>query len=351
VAEQPLAFKLAVSSNKEFVWVCGSEKEKAEWVEAIERCIAVYRESESARLEQLQQQQVGASGTGKVAAEEELSEEDWQLTFTNSETLTFKTRETIISERSTNSVFFRIVKGSVSCQQLLSGDASSENSTGGGGNKSNSGIEKPIGLFQLGVGAVFGFDAFFGRFRPAWSVVANEETTVVCIEISFISRLLRLDAALSVKFYRMLAYSLSQQLKTLESQSFSSILSPPSATVGGSVANLNNNNSPNMGSGASATTAPTDEVSDFRRIFSDLVTDHLLKEYTNVVYNRVLKYTGTLYVTSQHLCFYSKVFGVKKQKQLPLNNISKIEKREGTNSIAITKHKVGEETPALLLVR
>lgn len=351
VPERPTAFRLTASKAKEYIYVCATEQERDDWIREIQKCISTYQEAESARFEQLRQNNAPGTTSPTIStnsgdslpstissANDELDDDDWGLVFTNSQTQGFNPGQMILSETTTNLVFFRIIKGQVSCEH------------------------KGVPLFQIGEGQVFGYDAFFGRFVPSWSVRASGDSELVlnCIEVSFIARLLRLDSALALKFYRTLAVNLARELRALETHAASKNQPPESPSqsraslpVLAGQGNTNNNTTTSN----TTNTKPTEKVVDksleqFRKVFPDLQTDRLLKSFQNVTYNRVLKYSGDLFVTSHHMCFYSKVFGVKKQKELPLTNISAIVKSDTIpNAIAVTKQKIGSKDPVLLLVK
>eukprot|EP01116_Phalansterium_solitarium_P015042 TRINITY_DN3305_c0_g2_i7.p1 TRINITY_DN3305_c0_g2~~TRINITY_DN3305_c0_g2_i7.p1 ORF type:complete len:1004 (+),score=213.10 TRINITY_DN3305_c0_g2_i7:1668-4679(+) len=192
-------FQVLVLYDGEYTLGAPTDADRALWMQELDRCSLlrrpVFRDAPASEAQRV--------------TEARLSERDWQLILGHAQHFSFPMNETILpaGTSSSSDTIYRVMKGRVRLERQ------------GTAAEATSGSESKVyTLARLPDGAVFGESAVLDRPPAQYAVVADAEQVVVAaIELAFVAQIIRVHPSVAVKFFRHLAYSLTQRLTALPS--------------------------------------------------------------------------------------------------------------------------------------
>lgn len=265
----------------------------------------------------------------------ELSDREWKLLMTRAKVVEYKQDQKVITQDISNSSLFKI----------KSGKCRVEKTTHEG---------KRLTLVTLTEGAYFGDTSVLPAMSKATADVICDTSTaeIAVIEVSVLLELLKTDPVLAMRFFRQLANTLANRLKSLHSGP----AAPPSPSSGSlSSANAPQSNKfhekrkrsessgeihipPPAGAASAAAIAATiaakEEVHveedsksqvdhDYVDKF-DLPSGEVLITSMSATLRGVMKKYAQLYLSQRYLCFEAKVF-VTSRDVIPLERVTRLE--------------------------
>eukprot|EP01114_Cavostelium_apophysatum_P015009 TRINITY_DN4008_c0_g1_i4.p1 TRINITY_DN4008_c0_g1~~TRINITY_DN4008_c0_g1_i4.p1 ORF type:complete len:1425 (+),score=391.51 TRINITY_DN4008_c0_g1_i4:717-4991(+) len=233
-------------------------------------------------------------GRGNIATDiNSLSAREWDLLLTNAHPVVYNRDDVIFEEGSVNHRLYRVKKGTFRVEKK--------------GKDGNS-----VLLTKISPPAMFGEMSFLGTNTSA-SIIADENKAELWVlEINIVKKLFDSDPDLFRTFYQYLATILAKRLKNM------------SSTKSGESPSQNSSEAEVLRS-SSSSSRPEDVK--FQRRFKLDRSEIIIKDY-NCAYRHI---SGHLFLSKQHISFYSKVFGLKKKKLFALSVIKTIMKSKKTD--------------------
>ncbi|KAL6078425.1 Serine/threonine-protein kinase 4 [Balamuthia mandrillaris] len=256
------------------------------------------------------------SSTGEMG----MTARDWQLLLTGAKLVTFKKGEIILKEGDQNDSLYRVKSGRLRVEKAINASK----------NKADDEETSKL-LTLLGPERIFGEMSVIRRLAGATATVrADVDSELHVIECEWMKKLFLTEPGLSKRVYYCVCLRLANRLRQLPLTSTSSFAEEmgDEITESGRVRAVRENEDEK-------------ETNDrkFRRRFGLTNQEEVvIKEYPCCM-KRVIVYHGQLFISSQHLCFFSSVFGHRKSVVIPFRDIKAVEATSREIIISTNKKK------------
>ncbi|PRP84669.1 hypothetical protein PROFUN_07919 [Planoprotostelium fungivorum] len=278
-------------NRRRFVFIANSDEDKLEWVQATREVCEGLNEREKKRQE--------AYASSNQTAEGDLTSDDWTLLMTNSKRKNFSRGEVIIKADSRNHSLVRIVSGQA--RAVLNRNTSYSTD------------------FVIYSGTAFGYRSFVGdgTGMQTRDIVADTDVVVEVVEVSFVLRLFQVEPQVAGRFYGTAARTFERRLRSMEEEK--------------------RQNSVVEEKTESSETEGLKKNALFLQLFPELADENILRAYY-CTFRRNITHYGRIYITQNYIAFWAnRMFGVTKQKTIPLSAVVKIEKEK--SYLEITRSK------------
>jgi serine/threonine protein kinase/CRP-like cAMP-binding protein len=268
----------------------------------------------------------------------DLNERDWRLLLAGAKVASFPNGTYLFHEGDINESLYRIKSGTCRVEKMLP-------------NAAGTGKEYKV-LVKLGVDAMFGEMSVLSRdARTSAAIVADsDDVDVHVIDVDFINDLFLTEPGLKQRFFYNICLKIVGMIKKLTTAP-----PPPSSSTSAAPPNRSALSSSSSGAGeasaapaaaaaaaAAAASAAPDEDADkdalIRTTFGLPSSEILIDQYECSA-RLIVKQHGTLYVSSNFICFRSKVFGKVTKIVIPVADVSDVQRSDATTLVLTTRTK------------
>ena len=232
----------------------------------------------------------------------ELTERDWAILLTGAREVQYKKDQKVIEQGFPNSSLFKIKSGKCRVEKEASDGTRST-------------------LVTLQAGAYFGDTSVLPMMRTATAdVICDTQTAEIhVIEVTILFEILKTDPALAMRFFRQLARTLANRLRSLHQ-------TPATKAIEKKKRSESSGELPTIKApeGDDATNNKVNVDNSYCDKFDLPPGEVIIKEMTAGLRGVIKKY-GHLYLSQKFLCFEAHVFGMASKEVIPLERVSKVE--------------------------
>jgi CRP-like cAMP-binding protein len=235
----------------------------------------------------------------------ELTERDWAILMTGAREVQYKRDQKVIEQGLPNSSLFKIKSGKCRVEKETA--------------------EGRVNLVTLPPGAYFGDTSVLPMMRTATAdVIADTPTAEInVIEVSILFEILKTDPALAMRFFRQLARTLANRLRSLHQT--------PAANKQHAIADKKRRSestgelNPLKPEGEDEIDNKSSNIDNSYCDKFDLPPGEVIIKEMSAGLRGVIKKYGHLFLSQKFLCFEAHVFGMASKETIPLERISKVE--------------------------
>jgi CRP-like cAMP-binding protein len=244
----------------------------------------------------------------------ELTERDWAIFMTGAREVQYKRDQKVIEQGLPNTSLFKIKSGKCRVEKETA--------------------EGRVTLVTLPPGAYFGDTSVLPMMRTATAdVIADTPTAEInVIEVSILFEILKTDPALAMRFFRQLARTLANRLRSLHQTPAAKAVTTDKKKEIASSAPPASGHGASASGGSSSSTKPEGE-DDIDMVLGDnsycdkfdLPPGEVVIKEVSAGLRGVIKKYGHLYLSQKFLCFEAHVFGMASREVIHLERVTKVE--------------------------
>jgi len=239
----------------------------------------------------------------KLGQPTELNERDWSLILAGANPEQFQKDDLIVQEGTYNRCIYRIKKGTVRVERVENG--------------------RTVILTTMNPGQMFGEMSVLTQSKTSATIRADASPTEIFVtEVTFMNRLFQTEPGMQQRFYKKSAMVLAKKLREL-----------------GSAKDDKKDKQDNKNEQIAAENESQERDKKYRALFSLPSTEILIQEYACYLQG-IIKEHGKLYISSNYICFFSKVFGKQTKVVIDVEELVHAEVTEKRTLILRGKKKL-----------